>query len=972
MEYHLSLNKKGYIIKKNYVDQKTLEKIKKELKVSPIVLKAYQEFVKPVEFEIYQESPNYLYVPRFYGIEQFGPPLKNYLPNGAPMNANTKFIYDLLPHQINAYHKTLRTLKDTGGGVLQLACGLGKCLSLGTPVLMYDGTIKRVEDVIVGDILMGDDSTPRNVLSLARGRDEMYEIHTPTGETWGCNQSHILSLKCSANHGKILDKDTIYDIELSQYLKYQRLFQCCVNPLKLYKVPVLFPRKEVDLDPYMMGYWLGRSKYCVETQQASISTLDCGIMDYFTIGLAKHGLILDQDKHNPTAFNININININTKHNHFIDCLHQYNVLGLKHIPHDYKCNSRDVQLQILAGLIDSIGERIYNFYTITTNCKHLVDDILFLCRSLGFNAYYYTDYIQTHEYICHIRGEGLEQIPVLLSHHRFNQLTGDGEYHKLTTKFSIKSVGQGDYYGFTIDGNRRFLLGDFTVTHNTALAIKLATDLGGKTLVVVNKECLMDQWIDSITKFTGGQARIGIIQQDKVDVVNKDFVVTMLHSLCKKNYPDTIFEDFAFSVVDEVHHISSEMFSKALPKITSKYMLGLSATPNRKDGLSHVFHKYIGDICHSERRSGSNRVLVKRFKLSSNSPMYETLYMSNGIKNTVGMVSNLSKYEARTELILESIRILMKQDRKILLLSGRREHLENLYQLLDKSDITNIHGKKITFGYYWGNQGGNKKRHKQALAEAAKCDVVLGTVAISSEGLDIPDLNTEIIATPVTDVEQAVGRILRKFHGQLNPIVIDLVDNCGNFARQASTRAKFYKDEDYEIHDLKIPLGEGLQPFLPEITSYLLNTNFKNNKYQIKDTDADEDENPNKLPNFGGCLLDDEEPTHDTPAPKTNKTINNIKGCCLLDDEEPTPDTPAPKTNKTINNIKGCRLLDDEAPRASTPKTNKTINNIKGCRLLDDEAPHASTPKPIKPIKIVNKIIGNINGLGLGSRCLL
>jgi superfamily II DNA or RNA helicase len=926
MDYHLSLNKKGYIIKKNYVDQKTLEKIKKELRVSPIVLKAYQEFVKPVEFEIYQESPNYLYVPRFYGIEQFGPPLKDYLPNGAPMNNNTKFIYDLLPHQINAYHKTLKTLKDTGGGVLQLACGLGKCLSLGTPVLMYDGTIKKVEDVAVGDQLMGDDSTPRNVMSLARGQDEMYEIHTPTGATWGCNQSHILSLKCSANHGKVLVKDAIYDIELSQFLKYQRLFQCCENPLRLYRVPILFPRKEIGLDPYMLGYWLGKSKYCVETQQASISTLDCGILDYFTDNLAKYDLILDQDKQNPTAFKIVLDTTAPSKHNYFTECLSLYNLLGHKHIPLDYKCNSPDVQLQILAGLVDSIGELVYSFFKIVTDCKDLVNDILFICRSLGFYAHYHKE----QNYTCYIRGdrgEDLEKVPVLLRHHKFHQSNQINQLRwrdqKLTTSFSVQHVGRGDYYGFTIDGNRRFLLGDFTVTHNTALAIKLATDLGGKTLVVVNKECLMDQWIDSITKFTGGHARIGIIQQDKVEVTNKDFVVTMLHSLCKKNYPDTVFEDFAFSVVDEVHHISSEMFSKALPKITSKYMLGLSATPNRKDGLSHVFHKYIGDICHSERRSGSNRVLVKRFKLSSNSPMYETLYMSNGIKNTVGMVSNLSKYEARTSLILESIRILMKQDRKILLLSGRREHLESLYQLLDQSDITNIHGKKITFGYYWGNQGGNKKRHKQALDEAAKCDVVLGTVAISSEGLDIPDLNTEIIATPVTDVEQAVGRILRKFHDQLNPIVIDLVDNCGNFARQATTRAKFYKDEDYEIQDLRVPLGDNaqdLQPFLPEITNYLLNTNFKQKKYQIKDAD-DDDNNPNKLPNFGGCLLSNEEPESDTQTPK------------------PIPKL-TPKTNKT----------------------NKTINNIKGCCLLDDE-------EPINPIKTIS---GNANGLGLGSGCLL
>lgn len=503
MSFHQSLKKEGYIVKKDQIDEKTMKQIKKDLTVSPIVIKAYQDFVKPNEFEIFQESANYLFIPRYYGIEQFGPPKKNYLPNGTPINL--KFIYNLLPHQIVGYQKTLKALKECGGGILQVYCGYGK-----------------------------------------------------------------------------------------------------------------------------------------------------------------------------------------------------------------------------------------------------------------------------------------------------------------------------------------------------TFCAIKIAVELGCKTLVVVNKECLMDQWFESIMKFTDGQARIGIVQQSKVDVQDKDFVITMLHSLCKKDYPSTIFNDIGLCIADEVHHLGSEMFSKALPKMASKYMLGLSATPNRKDGLSHVFQKYIGNVCHSEKRSGSNRVLVKRFQLSSHSSFYETIYMSNGIKNNVAMTTNLSKCDVRTALIIETIRTLMKQDRKILLLSGRREHLEDIYKRLEESNIQTIFGNKITFGYYRGNQGENKKKHKQMLQESAKCDVVLGTFAISSEGMDLPNLNTEIISTPITDVEQSVGRILRKFHDKINPIVIDLVDQCGNFTRQASTRAKFYKSEGYEIHNLKIPLGneiQDLQPFVSQINDYLLDTKLKLDDSDEGDEGDDGDE---------------------------------------------------------------------------------------------------------------------------------
>jgi hypothetical protein len=194
-----------------------------------------------------------------------------------------------------------------------------------------------------------------------------------------------------------------------------------------------------------------------------------------------------------------------------------------------------------------------------------------------------------------------------------------------------------------------------------------------------------------------------------------------------------------------------------------------------------------------------------------------------------------------------------MQEERKILLLSGRIDQLTNIHDQLATAHITTIGGREITHGYYYGNQGSNKKKHRLMLQESAKCDVVLGTFAIASEGLDLPDLNTEIMATPVTDVEQSVGRILRKYHEKLNPIVVDLVDSCGNFSRQASVRAKFYREEDYEIQDLKIPLGlhpDDLKPFLPEIHKYLVNTDFQQTKFKEEESE----EEPTKL---GQCLLD-------------------------------------------------------------------------------------------------------------------
>lgn len=496
-----------------------------------------------------------------------------------------------------------------------------------------------------------------------------------------------------------------------------------------------------------------------------------------------------------------------------------------------------------------------------------------------------------------------------------------------------------------------------------TATAIKLSCELGVKTLVLVNKECLMDQWIDAIKKFTGGKARIGIIQQSTVDVKDKDFVVAMLHSISAKDYPKETFDDIGLTITDECHHLGSEMFSKSLRKTASKYNLGLSATPKRKDGLSCVFYYHIGPLFYTEKRKGANRVLIKRFKLSSNSSNYETLYMNGGkIKNTGGMVGNLCQFETRTQLIIDCIRQLMKQKRKILVLSGRREHLEKIHELLGLANIKTIAGKPITFGYYRGNQGLSKQEHKKMLAESAKCDVVLGTYHIASEGLDIPDLNTGIQATPCSDVEQAVGRILRKYHNDLNPVWVEFVDKCGNFPNHASLRAKLYKDEDYEIQDYKLPIDDDikcLEPYHDEINEYLCDLDFKQSKFAYN-------EGADDLDNYhiGQCLLDDDA----SVAKKPFKIILKQKAkspvkTSIMEDKISIP-IPAPVKKKTIKIIKSVIVPINEIkvtlPIAAIPQITvpQTIVPIESAPVLPINylTPTIPLKKPAKKITIIRE----------------
>jgi superfamily II DNA or RNA helicase len=250
---------------------------------------------------------------------------------------------------------------------------------------------------------------------------------------------------------------------------------------------------------------------------------------------------------------------------------------------------------------------------------------------------------------------------------------------------------------------------------------------------------------------------------------------------------------------------------------------------------------------------------------------------MSNGTKNTSAMVTNIARSTNRNLLIVESVKELMKEDRKILILSGRREHLETLHFLLNDAKIKTIHNKYITVGYYYGNNGGStKSNHKAMLELSAKCDVILGTHAIASEGLDIPDLNTEIIATPLADVEQAVGRILRKFH-TINPIVLDLIDNCGNFVNQARKRLKLYHREGYNEYDKVINLDN----FNDEINNIISHINspdhiISNNEVNNEDLDSNLSDDD--------ILNEDKEISDDFSIDLfSKKKIKPTSGVCLI-----------------------------------------------------------------------------------------
>lgn len=318
------------------------------------------------------------------------------------------------------------------GLLLYHSVGTGKCMARDTPILMYDGSVKKVQDIRVGDVVMGDDSGPRHVTSLGSGEDDMYEIASAKGgDPYTVNSEHILCFRCDDTHPSLVPftkDDGVVEMEVNEYLA---LPDEAKRRLKGYRVGVDFVPRIVHNDPYEVG----------RRSQA----------------------------HEP--------------------------------IPDEYKTNDRGTRLRVLAGIIDTYGTFNTNSsgYDVVVDRalprQVLLDNVKFLARSLGFVAYG-TAFKNTMS----IHGSRLHEIPVRCARndvvgHRIPPPFPD----ELATEVRIEPVGRGDYYGFTIDGNNRFLLGDFTVTHNTCTAIATATtgfEKEGYTVLWVTRASLKsDYW---------------------------------------------------------------------------------------------------------------------------------------------------------------------------------------------------------------------------------------------------------------------------------------------------------------------------------------------------------------------------------------------------------------------------------------------------------------------------------------------
>ena len=318
-----------------------------------------------------------------------------------------------------------------------------------------------------------------------------------------------------------------------------------------------------------------------------------------------------------------------------------------------------------------------------------------------------------------------------------------------------------------------------YTGWGKTFASLYIASLLKVKTLVIVNKESLLEQWSEQIIKFLG--IKPGIIQGSKINT-EPDVCIGMIQSISMKDYNCDLFDCFSFTIFDETHHYCSKVFSNAFYKIGSFYNLGLSATLKRADKLEFVLEWFLFKPAVNVQLL----IIEPEIHIHNFYEHHETTikYLPNGKVNSPASITSITEINCRTEYILNLIKDCYNCNRKILVLTDRKSHCDLMYTYLKDT---------YSVGLYYGGMKQND------LKEANERRIIIATFQMASEGYDNPALDTLILASPKGNVEQAVGRILRRKNE--NPaLVLDINDCISIFNNWNRKRHSFYKSKNFKV----------------------------------------------------------------------------------------------------------------------------------------------------------------------------
>jgi len=367
----------------------------------------------------------------------------------------------------NIMHRFMRIARRKGFNKYMIlgGFGLGKCFGKGTKVLLHDCSVKNIEDIKIGDLLMGDDGTPRRVLNLGSGKEEMYKITLKNGDSFVCNESHIMSFKISNKYKtkkySKYNKGDIVNLNFKEWLTFPEYAK--KNCFKLYKSKLEFKESNTLLEPYFFGVWLGDGHS--NNLEFTINNQDEEIADYLFDWAEKHKfkIRVDDQKGDCTRYGLNKGRS-NCKKYIQKTFIMKISKKG-KRIPKNYLINSRENRLELLAGMLDTDGYSFAKCFEWSTKYIDLRNDFLFLCRSLGFRLSHRTKYVNGVPYYVVVVSGDTHLIPC-----KTRKAVEERKINKnpLVFGFDVEPLGKKEFFGVVLDGNKLFLLEDFTVVHNT------------------------------------------------------------------------------------------------------------------------------------------------------------------------------------------------------------------------------------------------------------------------------------------------------------------------------------------------------------------------------------------------------------------------------------------------------------------------------------------------------------------------
>lgn len=710
----------------------------------------------------------------------------------------------LYPYQEKAVSEAIRAKN----GVLVMPCGSGKGLPIDAKICTPTGW-KRNGDLQIGDAVVGSDGKATRVTGIFdRGKVDAYKITFSDGVETVCDKDHLWTVqkqsqRAESGNWDVMNTQAIYEHYQNMKCRSQYLYIPIVRPVEFYGY-----EDYRNMNPWLLGFLLGDG--CFQKSMITISTNEDDLREKVVDIIGKDYGACEWIVHK--------------KNYDWRFCggytLHDIKLLGLeckhsyeKFIPKEYLFAPVEVRLAVLQGLFDADGHISNGMtYEYSTASKQLADDVVFIVESLGGTAKV-KEKIPTYTY----NGEkrtGRKAYRIFFKLYNFKPFTSkkhSAAYRKRTHYNKayriIKKIEPCEPIMsrcITVDAeDQLYVTEHFVVTHNTQCGLEIISRLGGRALWLTHTQDLLNQSkkrAESVLDNVG----CGTITAGKVNI-GQGITFATIQTMCKIDL-QAHKNDWDIIIVDECQHCCGSptrvtQFYKVLSNLCARYKIGLTATPNRADGLEQSMFALLGSIIHEvDRKEVADTTCPVKVRQISTGwfPDCECVLMGDGTIDYNKVVENMTQDKDRFNAVWSGIAGLLGAG-PMLVLANRVEYLQ---RLCDTYNETNFKAVCLS-GMRQSMKAKEERKEVLHKLNNGEIDCVFATYALAREGLDVPNLRYVVFATPERDettVIQSAGRVGRKADGKEYGTVIDFIDNFGMYQGWSKKRVGYYKKIGAEI----------------------------------------------------------------------------------------------------------------------------------------------------------------------------